>query len=221
MTYGSLFSGIGGLDLGLDRAGWECRFQIEIDEYCRRVLEKHWPGVKRYGDITAVRGEELEPVDLIAGGFPCQGRTKGTYRDLTVDVNQWRTPNTRDHHPGGPRLETPQRQISLCDQSAIWQTPGTDSFRSRSGDRKDEMGLDQQARMFWTTPVQGNACGTNKARIGGASLATDADNFQSSLPVPQTPDGPPSSESARTSPRRLNPRFVEWLMGFPVTWTGL
>ncbi len=72
MTFGSLFSGIGGMDLGLERAGMECRWQVEIDPYCTKVLERHWPKVKRYGDITAVDGSGLERVDLIAGGFPCQ-----------------------------------------------------------------------------------------------------------------------------------------------------
>lgn len=72
MTFGSLFAGIGGIDLGLERAGLICRWQVEIDPFCNRVLEKHWPGVKRYGDITKLTGNELEPVDLICGGFPCQ-----------------------------------------------------------------------------------------------------------------------------------------------------
>lgn len=72
MTVGSLFSGIGGLDLGLERAGFEVRWQVENDPFCLRVLEKHWPTVKRYGDIREVKGNELEPVDLICGGFPCQ-----------------------------------------------------------------------------------------------------------------------------------------------------
>ena len=72
MTYGSLFSGIGGIDLGLDRAGMKCIWQCEVDPYACRVLEKHWPGVKRYGDITQVNWEEAERPDLICGGFPCQ-----------------------------------------------------------------------------------------------------------------------------------------------------
>lgn len=72
MTFGSLFAGIGGMDLGLERAGFECRWQVEIDPFCNRVLAKHWPGVKRYGDIRGIDGSELERVDLIAGGFPCQ-----------------------------------------------------------------------------------------------------------------------------------------------------
>jgi DNA (cytosine-5)-methyltransferase 1 len=71
-TFGSLFAGIGGIDLGLERAGWECRWQVEWDEFCQHVLAHHWPDVPRYGDITAVDWAGVEPVDLIAGGFPCQ-----------------------------------------------------------------------------------------------------------------------------------------------------
>lgn len=82
MTLGSLFSGIGGLDLGLERAGFQVRWQCEIDPYARRVLAKHWPEVTRYGDIREL-DDRLEGVDLIAGGFPCQpvslaGRGRGT-----------------------------------------------------------------------------------------------------------------------------------------------
>lgn len=72
LTFGSLFSGIGGIDLGLERAGWTCKFQVEIDPFCRKVLEKHWPHVPKHGDIKELTGNELEQVDLIAGGFPCQ-----------------------------------------------------------------------------------------------------------------------------------------------------
>jgi DNA (cytosine-5)-methyltransferase 1 len=72
LTVGSLFSGIGGLDLGLERAGMQVKWQVEIDPYCNRVLEKHWPSVKRYGDIKQVDWSKVEPIDLICGGFPCQ-----------------------------------------------------------------------------------------------------------------------------------------------------
>lgn len=81
-TVGSLFSGIGGLDLGLERAGWSVRWQVENDNYCRKVLDLRWPDVPKFGDVHELTGGELEPVDLIAGGFPCQpvsiaGRRRG------------------------------------------------------------------------------------------------------------------------------------------------
>jgi DNA (cytosine-5)-methyltransferase 1 len=84
-TFGSLFSGIGGIDLGLDRAGMVCRWQVEIDPFCRRVLAKHWPDVPKFGDIRELTGGELERVDLIAGGFPCQPHSLAGKRQASAD----------------------------------------------------------------------------------------------------------------------------------------
>jgi len=73
MTVGSLFSGIGGFELGLERAGiGPVRWQVEIDKACRRVLEHHWPIINRYEDIKNVGAHNCERVDVICGGFPCQ-----------------------------------------------------------------------------------------------------------------------------------------------------
>lgn len=72
MKFGSLFSGIGGMDKGLEDAGMYCAWQVEIDEYCQRVLTKHWRDVPKFRDIRECGRDNLEPVDLIAGGFPCQ-----------------------------------------------------------------------------------------------------------------------------------------------------
>jgi DNA (cytosine-5)-methyltransferase 1 len=70
LTVGSLFSGIGGFDLGFERAGMEIKYQVEIDPFCQKVLAKHFPDAKRYGDIRTI--ETLDYVDVICGGFPCQ-----------------------------------------------------------------------------------------------------------------------------------------------------
>jgi DNA (cytosine-5)-methyltransferase 1 len=72
ITFGSLFAGIGGFDLGFERAGMSCKWQVEIDDYANRVLAKHWPDVARHRDIRSVGGHNLSPVDIICGGFPCQ-----------------------------------------------------------------------------------------------------------------------------------------------------
>ncbi len=71
-TFGSLFSGIGGIDLGLERAGMQCAWQVEIDTHATNVLEKQWPYVTRFRDVRHVGKHNLTPVDLICGGFPCQ-----------------------------------------------------------------------------------------------------------------------------------------------------
>ena len=82
MRFLSLFAGIGGFDLGLERAGFECAGQVEINPFCQKVLAKHWPNVKRIGDIREVKGNEFGAIDLVCGGFPCQpfstaGKRKG------------------------------------------------------------------------------------------------------------------------------------------------
>ena len=90
MRFGSLFAGIGGFDLGFERAGMECAWQVEIDDYCSRVLAKHWPDVPRYGDVRDVGEYNLEPVDLICGGFPCQPYSvAGKRRGAEDDRNLW------------------------------------------------------------------------------------------------------------------------------------
>ena len=72
LTFGSLFAGIGGFDLGFERAGMVCKWQVEIDDYATRVLAKHWPNVHRERDIKQCGSHNLERVDVICGGFPCQ-----------------------------------------------------------------------------------------------------------------------------------------------------
>jgi DNA (cytosine-5)-methyltransferase 1 len=72
MTFGSLFAGVGGFDLGFERVGMRCLWQVEIDKFCLGVLERHWPDVRRYIDVREVGRRNLGAVDLVGGGFPCQ-----------------------------------------------------------------------------------------------------------------------------------------------------
>jgi DNA (cytosine-5)-methyltransferase 1 len=87
-TFGSIFAGIGGFDLGLERAGWKCSWQVESDPDCNKVLKALFPGAKRYLDAKTIDWTSLERVGLICGGFPCQpfsqaarGRRLGTADD--------------------------------------------------------------------------------------------------------------------------------------------
>lgn len=68
-----LFSGIGGFSLGLERTGgFETVAFCEIEEFPRKVLNKHWPEVPIYHDVRELTGSEVGKIDVIAGGFPCQ-----------------------------------------------------------------------------------------------------------------------------------------------------
>jgi DNA (cytosine-5)-methyltransferase 1 len=71
---GSLFAGIGGFELGLERAipGSETIWQVEQEPFCQKVLKKHWPNATIYDDVRTVGSHNLESVDILCGGFPCQ-----------------------------------------------------------------------------------------------------------------------------------------------------
>jgi DNA (cytosine-5)-methyltransferase 1 len=117
LTVGSLFAGIGGFDLGFERAGFEIRWQVEIDPFARAVLAKHWPDVRRYEDVRSVHhyascqfrpefdgpcDDHVEEVDVLCGGFPCQdispagprvgidGARSGLWRDFARLVGELR-----------------------------------------------------------------------------------------------------------------------------------
>jgi hypothetical protein len=208
-------------------------------------VTRNWPTPNAH-DGTGARGPGFELTD---------GHTKP--HDLVKVADQWRTPDSPG--TGGPRNRQGSigdgHQITIAEQAehwptpdantssysngvmgpniremaTNWQTPATDSFRSRGGDRKEEPGLDQQARMF-PTPAARDYRTPNKtpdAERRENKKGPQLQNFVAhhldltSPPVPPIPAGQKSSQNSPPLPRRLNPRFVEWLMGFPIGWTEL
>lgn len=83
MRHASLFTGIGGFDLGAEWMGWKNVFQVEIDPFCQKVLQKNFPNAERHGDIKQFDGSRYRgTIDVLSGGFPCQpyssaGKRKG------------------------------------------------------------------------------------------------------------------------------------------------
>lgn len=142
-----------------------------------------------------------------------------------------RSGRLRTHRQGGGNLmATPKHTggIDLEGAAELWQTPATDSFRSRGGMRKDEMGLDQQARLQWVTPAARDHKGANseahvtEAGSGRRHMNQLSNQVEHSfLPDQQTETpGEKSSPKGQTSRRRLNAKFVEWLQGLPEGWTS-
>jgi site-specific DNA-cytosine methylase len=91
MNFLDLFSGIGGFSKGLEKIGMKCVGQVEIDDYCNKILEKIWPNVKRMKDIREVKGDEFGKIDLICGSphvnqYPVQEKEKE--QKITVGSGQ-------------------------------------------------------------------------------------------------------------------------------------
>jgi DNA (cytosine-5)-methyltransferase 1 len=83
---GSLFSGIGGFELGFEATGqFETVFQCEIDPFAQRILKKHWPNVMRFNDVSHVTKENTPPIDILTGGFPCQPHSLAGQRKASAD----------------------------------------------------------------------------------------------------------------------------------------
>ncbi len=89
-TLGSLFTGLGGIDLAFQWAGFEIAWQVEIDDRCNRVLEQYWPAASRLGDVRGVSSGDTCRVDVLAGGFPCQPFSiAGLRRGADDPRNMW------------------------------------------------------------------------------------------------------------------------------------
>ena len=102
---GSMFSGIGGLELGLERAGvGKVVWQAEVDPNASSVLARQWPGIPNLGDVSQVDWTTVEPVDVLCGGVPCQpASTAGKRRGRKDD--RWLWPEMRRAVAGlSPRL---------------------------------------------------------------------------------------------------------------------
>lgn len=81
----SLFSGIGGLDIAAEWAGFKTIAFCEKDRFCQKVLAKHWPNVRIYDDVKTITTDELPAIELVHGGYPCQPFSTAGNRKGLVD----------------------------------------------------------------------------------------------------------------------------------------
>jgi DNA (cytosine-5)-methyltransferase 1 len=90
LTFGSLFSGIGGIDLGFERAGMKCLWQSEIDPFAVSILNKRFPNARQLGDIRSIDWGQVEIPDIVCGGYPCQPFSYAGFRKGEQDErNLW------------------------------------------------------------------------------------------------------------------------------------
>lgn len=86
----SLFSGIGGLDIAAEWAGFKTVAFCERDEFCQKVLRKHWPDVRIFDDVRTIDTNELPRIELLHGGYPCQPfSTAGNRRGEADERHMW------------------------------------------------------------------------------------------------------------------------------------
>jgi DNA (cytosine-5)-methyltransferase 1 len=210
MTFGSLFSGFGGMDLGLERAGLKCWWQVEINKYAQGVLKKHWPKVTQWSDVRVAGFNTLEPVDLICGGFPCQGisnageregladERSGLWKEFIRIVRELRPHYVLVENVGALTVRGLQRVLGdLCESGfdAEWATLSAASFGA----------VHRRERLFIVAYTTGNRLEgrITTARAGEESVAT-LDNLH---------DWPALSEPFGIRSTNGVPCFVERITG--------
>ena len=236
MKVGSLFTGYGGLDMAV---GGDLAWYSEIEPAACKVLAAHYPDVPNLGDITAVDWSAVEPVDVITGGYPCQpfshaGKRKGPQDERHL----W--PYVRDAisalRPSLAVLENVRGHLSLGLADVIGDLAGL-GYDARWGVvRASDAGAPHgRARVFVATYPHGQGLQGSPdrgcqapAQRHGHSQQSDSAPWGSYEPAIRRWENitrlAPDPTVRHKDRERLNPVFVEWMMGLPegrVTGHGL
>lgn len=193
------------------------------------------------GDFRRRMGEAMESLWPTPDGLAKERENRSVSPGAAVRPtlakagSLWATPAARDGDPkrGGQELKHTDGGRSLPADLEAWPSPGADDCKGSAEEGQRRRQLSEAAECLWSTPRSGKTTSEGEAwnernEAGGVStppFAIQAEGFPTSLPAPATePPGPASSSSAPTSPppslekKRLNWRFVAWLMGFRPEW---
>ena len=240
-----LFSGIGGFSLGLERAGMQTVAFCEIEPYPRAVLRKHWPNVPCYEDVRTLTAERLNadgigPIDVICGGFPCQPFSQAGKQLAEKDVRHLWPEYFRLVKECRPSWVIGENVIGLINLGldAVLDDLEGIGYATRTFDIPAcAVGAPHYRRRVWITA---NATSGGRASgFNGDTKSIDVVSYSEDLAYSDCSllqggggaimrkDGKSRLDmldwlvESQNQPGRLNPEWVEWLMGFPVGWTEL
>lgn len=235
MRLGSLFSGVGGLDLGLEACGMTTVWQCEIDVAAAGVLARHWD-VPNHGDLTTVDWSTVEPVDVLCGGFPCQdlsyagkgaglaGARSGLWSEYTRAIRSLRPRHVVVENVAalvGRGMGRVLGDLAALGYDARWgciraSDAGAPHRRERvfivaadADDKRSDWSGACSGR--WPEPSHGGDVVTDRAVAWG--------KYEPAIRRWESIVGPaPVPVDER---ERLSPSFVEWMVGLPVGWTDV
>lgn len=249
LTHLSLFSGIGGLDLAAEWAGFTTVGQCEWADFPTKVLEKHWPDVPRWRDIHDLTGEDfrtrtgLRTVDVISGGFPCQpfsvaGKQKGKDDERYLFPEMLRViadlkPRfvVGENVPGILRIAAKDVVESLEREGYECVLFDFEAAAVGAHHRRERIAFVAHARSQGLQGREQSGAYRERTDEGGRAHLGQLPNAVL-WATPQARDYRSGQVSRWEDPNRsrnlndqcggqLNPTWVEWLMGFPTAWTEL
>lgn len=203
MRFGSLFSGIGGFDLGFERSGLLCAWQVEIDKDCQKVLEARFQNVARFTDVKDVG--QLPTVDVICGGFPCQDLSvAGKRAGLAGERSGLWFEFLRIIECNKPRWIVGLKKYFCA--TSVSKTSDNEHTAAALGHSLQSAPGSQPAIAF-----------TSRGRDDGAEVETQE---ELSYALRDASGGASQGKVAgQFGVRRLTPRECEFLQGFPADWT--
>lgn len=225
-----LFSGIGGFSLGLERAGMKTIAFCEIEDFPRKVLAKHWPGVPIFRDIKELKGEDInETVDVICGGYPCQpfsvaGKRTGEKDDRHLWPEMLRL--VKEKRPHWVLAENVVGHISMGLDTVLFDLEdegyATETFIIPAcgvtlPHRRDRVWIVAHAeRQRCPKPEH------EKTRVWHSARCKE-EIFKGGVVLEAEPESEWRHGTATNpeGPLRLNPVYVEAMMGYPKGWTDL